>query len=303
MLKDELLSALICPKCAGSLKQDNPEHVVCCQCSQVYAVENGIPILLRNPEESLSDIKQRIKSNPTWYESEQLKRIDEGPYRHHLRKRVKYLSEVLHKHMFTAPRILDAGCGDGANLRYLIEVPNSTVFGLDNNPLRLMRAQEYVKDQAFLVLGDILERNLREDYFDIILCNHVLEHIERDYDVLINLYTTLKSGGLLILGTPNEGAWLWQLNYKVIQPDIMKSTDHFHFYTAKKLKGLLMEKGFSVKEIKFMGWGLPHTMVDALLRKHKWIDDLFGIIGRLICKSQATSLYFVCKKEKKIEQS
>ena len=297
MLKDELLSALICPKCAGKIKQDKPEEVVCSQCGQVYLIESNIPVLLRSPEESLSEVRQKIELDPSWYSSDQIKYIDEGQYRHHNQKRIRYLFEVLNKYHFVAPRILDAGCGDGANLRHLVKVPGSIVFGVDNNLLRLERAQKNSDTQPFLVLGNILERSFAEDYFDIILCNHVIEHIEEDLDVLLNLYKILKPGGLLILGAPNEGAWLWQLDYKVIEPRIMRATDHVHFYTARTLSELVRKAGFSIEEIKFMGWGLPHTMVDSLLRQYKWIDDLFEFIGRRICKSQATSLYFVCKKE------
>jgi len=184
----------------------------------------------------------------------------------------------------------------GINLRYLINVPNVTIFGLDSNPIRLMRAQKNSNNQAFLVLGSLLERNFKENYFDIVLCNHVLEHIEKDLDVLINLHRILKPGGILILGTPNEGAFLWQLNYEIIQPRIMRETDHVHFYTAKKLAELFKKANFKIEEVKFMGWGVPHTEIDMLLRQYKWIDDFFEVIGSRFFKSQATSLYFICKK-------
>lgn len=296
MLKDELLRALVCPKCGGEVRQDRPDELVCCQCRQSYPVENNIPIVLANPGASLMDIKQKIRSNPDWYTSEQIDYAEKGPYRHHLRKRVKYLLGIFNGHKSTAPSILDAGCGDGANLRHLITIENATVFGIDNNPVRLLRTQENTKGQAFLVLGDILERVFRDDYFDIVLCNHVLEHIEKDLKVLHNLFAILKPGGLFILGTPNEGAWLWQFQYKVIEPRITRTTDHVHFYTVRTLSELLSEAGFSIKEITFMGWGLPHTWPDTFLRQHRWIDDLFEIIGKRLCKSQATSLYLVCTK-------
>lgn len=47
-LPPELLEILVCPKCKGDLeyRQDPAETLVCHQCKLVYAVEDGIPILL-----------------------------------------------------------------------------------------------------------------------------------------------------------------------------------------------------------------------------------------------------------------
>lgn len=298
MFNKKLLSALICPKCRGRINQLNEKEIVCSQCGQAYVVENNTPILIKNLEKLLLEVKQRTKSRPDWYKNDQIDYYDYGPYRHHLKKRKDYLLNILNRYNFKAPYILDAGCGDGVNLRYLLKIPNSTIWGVDYNFERLLKAQKLItnNEQALLILGDLLKQNFADNCFDIILCNHVLEHIEKDFDVLMNLQRMLKPGGLLILGTPNEGAFLWQFNYRVIQPKIMRITDHVHFYTARMLERLLKEAGFQIEEIKFMGWGVPHTGVDKRLRQYKWIDDLFEIIGSRFLKSQATSLYFICKK-------
>lgn len=296
MLSEKFLSALVCPKCTGEIKQSQVGKVFCFRCGQTYLVRNSIPIILKEPEKLLSEIKQKTKQKPGWYKSNQIDSHSKGPYKHHYKKRVDYLRGVFERYNFRNQKVLDAGCGDGISFRLLFEIPEVILFGTDYNLVRLRRAQKTTRAPAFLVLGDLLERHFKENYFDMILCNHVLEHIEKDLEVLKMLYKILKPGGILILGTPNEGVFIWQLNYKVIQPSIMRKTDHVHFYTVKKLKQLLGKAGFAVKETKLMGWGLPHTMADAFLRQFKWIDDLFEKIGSKLFKSQATSLYFICKK-------
>lgn len=46
-LAPELLEILVCPKCKGSLEyRTQPESLVCHACRLVYAVEDGIPIML-----------------------------------------------------------------------------------------------------------------------------------------------------------------------------------------------------------------------------------------------------------------
>ena len=47
-LPPELLEILVCPKCKGDLdyRQEPVEALVCHRCKLIYAVEDGIPILL-----------------------------------------------------------------------------------------------------------------------------------------------------------------------------------------------------------------------------------------------------------------
>jgi uncharacterized protein YbaR (Trm112 family) len=46
-LAPELLAILVCPKCKGELEyRALPEALICHSCRLVYAVEDGIPIML-----------------------------------------------------------------------------------------------------------------------------------------------------------------------------------------------------------------------------------------------------------------
>ena len=46
-LAPELLEILVCPKCKGDLEyRPQPEALICRACHLVYAVEDGIPIML-----------------------------------------------------------------------------------------------------------------------------------------------------------------------------------------------------------------------------------------------------------------
>lgn len=46
-LPAELLEILVCPSCKGDLEyRQQPESLVCNACRLVYAVEDGIPIML-----------------------------------------------------------------------------------------------------------------------------------------------------------------------------------------------------------------------------------------------------------------
>jgi SAM-dependent methyltransferase len=49
---------------------------------------------------------------------------------------------------------------------------------------------------------DVTKIPFRPDSFDIILCNHVLEHVENDYQALAELHRVLKPSGFAILQVP-----------------------------------------------------------------------------------------------------
>ena len=53
-LAPELLEILVCPRCKGELEyRSDPESLVCHACRLVYAVEDGIPIMLVEEAKSL----------------------------------------------------------------------------------------------------------------------------------------------------------------------------------------------------------------------------------------------------------
>jgi len=177
MFDEIFLNALSCPNCGGEIRQKEEDYLFCKGCGRGYDVVEGIPILLGDSERTLSELEKRKTERPGWYIGEQVVRTDTGPYRHHLRKRVRYWSSVINRYNFVCPRILDAGCGDGGNLRHLVKLEGAPVLGLDYNIMRLMRCGNNSEGKAYLILGDLLERCFKRDFFDIILCNHMLEQL------------------------------------------------------------------------------------------------------------------------------
>tara|TARA_B100001057_G_scaffold28966_1_gene26493 strand:- start:4804 stop:5568 length:765 start_codon:yes stop_codon:yes gene_type:complete len=52
------------------------------------------------------------------------------------------------------------------------------------------------------VKGDLTSMGFRDESFDLIICNHVLEHIEDDRSALNEIYRVLKYNGMVILQVP-----------------------------------------------------------------------------------------------------
>ncbi|EOZ93753.1 glycosyl transferase, group 2 family protein [Indibacter alkaliphilus LW1] len=71
--------------------------------------------------------------------------------------------------------------------------------------------KEYIKGDLFVgrysypedvVNMDITEIPYPDNYFDLIICNHVLEHITNDHQAMTELYRVLKPSGIAILQVP-----------------------------------------------------------------------------------------------------
>jgi 2-polyprenyl-3-methyl-5-hydroxy-6-metoxy-1,4-benzoquinol methylase len=263
----------------------------------MYAIEQGVPILVRDWQRHTQELDQARSIKPGWYLEEQLPE-QSSPWRHHLRKRREYVESAIQECLqdngqLHAATLLDLGCGDGNHLEWLQKYTD-TLFGSDYNLLRLVRSS-LRHPTASLFLADVLEYPARDEFFDMIFFNHVLEHIHDDNAALATVFRLLKPGGLLILGTPNEGAWWWHLAYR-LQPETLKQTDHVHFYTAKEVVMKLKAQGFRIREVKHLGWGPPHWGWDGRFRKYRWVDDWFEWIGKIVIPHQASSLYILATK-------
>ena len=196
-------------------------------------------------------IKKKVESKDPWYTTDQIqsslyifmKRVVEG--------RQRFFSQVISEHLKnkSRPVILDAGCGDGVNLILLNNFKGADVYGMDYNPLRTTRAKTQLQDLS-IFRGDLLVLPFKEQTFDVILLNQVLEHISDDGIVLQELNKVIKRDGLLIVGVPNEGCFLGRLRNNIIQRSILRTTDHVHFYTEQQMITLLNSNNWIIKEIR-----------------------------------------------------
>lgn len=258
------------------------------------AFEN-IPILVRDYTVIKSLIEEAKSSDKKEWYMEPQQSAWSGPYRHHLQKRQTYVEGILEAYSTKAKisSLLDLGCGDGGNFPWLKNFTDN-LYASDYNLTRLMRAKNRALAKE-IVLADVTDYAARDDSFDVVFCNHVLEHIPQDERALKEMKRIVKPGGIIILGIPNEGAFWWQLAYK-LQPHTLKITDHVHFYTVKSLSEKILNAGLNIREVKRLGWGLPHWDMDARVRGYKLVDDFFEFFGSIIIPSQASSLYFILEK-------
>jgi ubiquinone/menaquinone biosynthesis C-methylase UbiE len=126
------------------------------------------------------------------------------------------------KKYLPAERVLDAGCGkDAAHIsKYLGMIKEP--YGVD--------LVDIAADQKIKAYKCSIEKIPAEsDYFDLIMCNSVAEHLEDPLAVLKEFYRVLKPGGRLIFFAPNK------FHYSSI---VARCTPQwFHKFMVQKISG------------------------------------------------------------------
>jgi ubiquinone/menaquinone biosynthesis C-methylase UbiE len=105
------------------------------------------------------------------------------------------------------------------------------------------------------VKADICDLPFEENAFDIIFCNHVLEHIEDDKKAMSELYRVLKPGGMGIFQIPQDlNLDKTYEDFSITNPE--ERAKHFGQYDHVRVYGKdyfdrLRAVGFNVEEVNY----------------------------------------------------
>ncbi len=170
-------------------------------------------------------------------------------------------------------RILDVGCGDGVITKRLRQqFAHASLTGIDADEVRLARARTQCPGAAF-ESGDVTALPYPDEAFDVVLCHHVVEHVEDDQAVLRECRRVLRPGGLLLLGIPQEdgaiGRWLRRLHRR-----LYAEGEHVHFYTIRSMTELLGRYGFTGIRVAKFGFLVPQYHLHILLT---WMAPTFAL--------------------------
>jgi SAM-dependent methyltransferase len=106
--------------------------------------------------------------------------------------------QILRGRILPGMKILDAGCGDGRNLVYLLR-EGYEVFGVDRDPEAISYMRRIAAPSNFSV-GDLESMPHPDASFDVVICNAVLHFAADEAEFLATLrgvWRVLKPGGML----------------------------------------------------------------------------------------------------------
>lgn len=131
-------------------------------------------------------------------------------------------------------RLLDVGCGKGA---FVQECRHNDIdsYGVDLLPIKGVNIPDTYYE------GELQNIHFPTDYFDVVTCHDVLEHILNPIEYVEEIFRMTKQEGTAYIEIPDfyvkEGKKHW------------KKTEHIWYFDEKYMINLLRTAGFGVKEV------------------------------------------------------
>lgn len=139
-------------------------------------------------------------------------------------------------------RVLDIACGTGYGIG-LIRQNAEFVVGVDIDEEAAAEARAECGDNAAVMLADGLGLPFADESFDVVTSFETLEHLHERGEFLSELRRMLKTGGTLLLSTPNA-------NYSMPVNGKPSNPFHIHEYEPNEL---LAELGVKFDVLEFYG--------------------------------------------------
>ena len=190
-----------------------------------------------------------------------------------------FVEEICRRVTDRRARILDVGCGTGANLIMLSKYGDAE--GVDVSEDALAFCRERGLDKVRLGAGEALP--YEDGTFDLVTAFDVVEHMDDDLAGLSEMYRVLRPGGRALLFVPTF-MFLWGL-----QDDV---SHHRRRYRLPELRRVLEQAGFEIERMTYANitFFLPILFVRKLMRltgikaeseNSINVPALNGMLGRL----------------------
>jgi SAM-dependent methyltransferase len=213
-------------------------------------------------------------------------------------------------------RILDIGCGSGRHTSAAYGFKNVVAIGADISHAELVAAKDRLKLHQRLgdngggvwglTMADICTLPFEDDFFDLVICSEVLEHIADDENAACEIIRVLKPGHNLVVSVPRF--WperiCWALSAEYPNPD----NGHIRIYRQKQLIALLENFGVQCWTLHYAHslhspyWWLkclagPHREDAAvvnlyhrfltwdIMKKPKWVGWMDRLLNLILGKS------------------
>lgn len=181
----------------------------------------------------------------------------------------------------TAKRILEIGCAAGGFRRNFSD--GIEYWGVEPVESAASQAQA-LKMRVLCGTYDAVANQIPDGYFDVVVCNDVIEHVIDTKAFLSSVGRKLVPEGRLVGSVPNI-RFIGILKMLLVRRDwlyedsgIMDRT-HMRFFTPKSFRRVLQESGFEVERLEGIG-----------SRRMKWIKrilwPIFWVIGEDLCHMQ-----------------
>lgn len=177
-------------------------------------------------------------------EKSNLQKNEIGYFTNERKEMLKYIPE-------NALRILEIGCGEG-NFCKQLRRNDREIWGIEINPNAASEASK-VCDKVFVGEFEQNYTDIPNNYFDVVVCNDVLEHMYSPWETIRKIKNLLHTNGLLVTSIPNFRYVGNIITEILIEKDfryrpeggILDDT-HIRFFTSKSILRMFKEEGYEV---------------------------------------------------------
>lgn len=165
-------------------------------------------------------------------------------------------------------------------LQVLHMAPEQVFLSIFQNQNNLEYTTADLYSPIVKVKADILNLPFENDSFDVIFCNHVLEHIAEDAQAMSELYRVMKPGGWGIFQVPMRITQTTTYeDFSITSAEERKK--HFGQYDHVRWYGLdyferLRNAGFLVEEFKVN----EHFSPEEITRYALWQNEILPVVSK-----------------------
>jgi dolichol-phosphate mannosyltransferase len=144
--------------------------------------------------------------------------------------------------------VLDIGCGSS---RIIQDLPDAVGLDLLQHKLRWLKPRH-----RLLVRASCERLPFRTGSFAAVINSEVIEHVPDCPDIWSEMWRILRPGGILIIGTPDYGRWLWWILewiYGKVLPGAY-AHEHITHLTNEDLTARLRAAGYEILDCQYVGF-------------------------------------------------
>ncbi len=149
-------------------------------------------------------------------------------------------------------RVLEIGCAEGNFIAQLHKADES--WGIESDPHSVMVASKLLTKMITGRYDQVVEK-IPEGYFDLVICNDVIEHMV-DHDWFFDsIRQKMTPSGRIVLSVPNV-RYIRHLYRLMVHRDwqyqdsLTLDRTHLRFFTRKSLRRTLREHGFVIEAFR-----------------------------------------------------
>ncbi len=148
-------------------------------------------------------------------------------------------------------KVLEIGCGSGVFRDNLDQ--EHEYWGVE--PVQSIAEIASPKlDRVLVGTYEEVEKQIPADYFDLVICNDVIEHMADHDDFLLSIREKIADGGCMVASIPNVRYVLNLFEVLVLKDWEYKSMGildqtHLRFFTRKSIVRTIADNGFSIEAI------------------------------------------------------